>query len=303
MHKFLIAALSAVAIFCFFLAEISRPVGETAPIATAAQPGAGLGAQSARPGDPDPSTPLRMPATAAPGSETLAPSGGHAGPPTTTERKVAVAADPDERIAALWRLADHNMARLYAVLWQTLELEELEDADFHEFVLATLEELGDRAPGEILAALVQTAPTPALRINALQLLAEASQELSLGSFNQALDDPDPAIRRSALAFFNELSADALLDAVADAAQDRDRAVRLVAFSTLEEMYKFTPVWDVANLLVHDPDPQIRMRALELLTYGGRQAATDQLVLALGDPNPRVSELAGALLSEFEQAPS
>ena len=302
MHKFLIAALSAVAIFCFFLAEISRPVGETAPIATAAQPGAGLGAQLARPGDPDPSTPLRMPATAVPGSETSDSSGGYAGPPPTN-RKVAVAADPDERIATLRRLADHNMEQLYSVLWQTLELEELEDADFHEFVLATLEELGDRAPGEILAALVQTAPTPALRINALRLLAEASQELSLGSFNQALDDPDPAIRRSALAFFSELSANALLDAVADAAQDRDRAVRLVAFSTLEEMYKFTPVWDVANLLVHDPDPQIRMRALELLTYGGRQAATDQLVLALGDPNPRVSELAGALLSEFEQAPS
>ena len=302
MLKFLIAALSAVAIFCFFLAEISRPVGETAPIATAAQPGAWLGAQLARPGDPDPSTPLRMPATAVPGSETSDSSGGYASPPPT-ERKVAEAADPDERIATLRRLADHNMEQLYSVLWQTLELEELEDADFHEFVLATLEELGDRAPGEILAALVQTAPTPALRINALRLLAEASQELSLGSFNQALDDPDPAIRRSALAFFADLSANALLDAVADAVQDRDRAVRLVAFSTLEEMYKFTPVWDVANLLVHDPDPQIRMRALELLTYGGRQAATDQLVLALGDPNPRVSELAGALLSEFEQAPS
>ena len=302
MHKFLIAALSAVAIFCFFLAEISGPVGETAPIATAPQPGAGLGAQSARPGDSVPSTPLRMPATAVPGSAASVPSGVHAGPPPT-ERKVAVAADPDERIATLRRLSDHNIEQLYSVLWQTLELEELEDADFHEFVLATLEELGDRAPGEILAALVQTAPTPALRMNALRLLAEASQELSLGSFKQALDDPDPAIRRSALAFFADLSANALLDAVADAVQDRDRAVRLVAFSTLEEMYKFTPVWDVANLLVHDPDPQIRMRALELLTYGGRQAATDQLVLALDDPNPRVSELAGALLSEFEQAPS
>jgi HEAT repeat protein len=110
-------------------------------------------------------------------------------------------------------------------------------------------------------------------------------------------------RRSAQAFFDELSASTLLDAVADAVQDRDRVVRLVAFSTLEEMYEFTPVWDVADLVVHDPDPQIRMRALELLTYGGRQAAIDQLVLALSDPNPQVSELAGALLSEFEQAPS
>ena len=303
MHKFLIAALSAVAIFYFFFAGVGKPVGEISPIASAPQPGAGLGAQSAIPGDPDPSTPLRMPATAVPASETFAPSGIHAGPPPPTDSEVTAAADLDERIAALWRLTDHNMAQLYAVLWQTLELEGLDDADFHDFVLATLEELGDHAPGKILAALVQTAPTSALRINALRLLAEASQELSVGSFNQALADPDPAIRRSALAFFDELSANALLDAVADAVQDRDRVVRLVAFSTLEEMYEFSPVWDVADLVVNDPDPQIRMRALELLTYGGGQAAIDQLVLALGDPNPKVSELAGALLSEFEQAPS
>jgi hypothetical protein len=303
MHKFLIAALSAVAIYYFFLAGIGDSVDETAPIATAPQLGAGSDASTAGPDDPDPSISWRMPAITAPGSETLAPSEGLAGAPPTTDREVTAAADLDERIATLWRLADHNMAQLYAVLWQTLELEGLDDADFHDFVLATLEELGDHAPGEILAALVQTAPTSALRMNALRLLAEASQELSVGSFTQALDDPDPAIRRSALAFFEELSANALLDAVADAVQDRDRGVRLVAFSTLEEMYEFTPVWDVADMVVNDPDPQIRMRALELLTYGGRQAAIDQLVLALGDPHPQVSELAGALLSEFEQAPS
>ena len=303
MHKFLLAALSAVAICYIFLAGVGEPVDETAPIVTASQPGAGSGARTAGPDDPGSSTPWRMPAIAAPRSETLPPSDRHVDPPTTTERTVAVATDPDDPIAALWRLADHNMAQLYAVLWQTLELEGLDDTDFHEFVLATLEELGDHAPGQILAALVQNAPTSALRMNALRLLAEASQELSVDSFNQALDDPDPAIRRSALAFFDELNANALLDAVADAVQDRDRAVRLVAFSTLEEMYEFTPVWDVADLVVHDPDPKIRMRALELLTYGGRQAAIDQLVLALGDPNPQVSELAGALLSEFEPAPS
>ena len=299
MHKFLIVALSAVAIVYFFFAGVD----ETAPNTTPPELAAGSGARPAEPGDPDPSIPLRSPAMAAPGSETLPHSDGHVDPPTMVEREVEVAADPDERIAALLRLADRNMEQLYAVLWQTLELEGLDDADFHDFVLATLEELGDHAPGKILAALVQTAPTSALRINALRLLAEASQELSVGSFNQALADPDPAIRRSALAFFDELSANALLDAVADAVQDRDRVVRLVAFSTLEEMYEFSPVWDVADLVVNDPDPQIRMRALELLTYGGGQAAIDQLVLALGDPNPKVSELAGALLSEFEQAPS
>ena len=110
--------------------------------------------------------------------------------------------------------------------------------------------------------------------------------------------PVRAIRRSALAFFDELGADALLDAVGDAVQDRNRAVRLHAFSTLEDMYEFAPVWEVADLVLDDPDPQIRMRALELLTYGDRQAAIDRLALALADPNPKISELAEDLLADF-----
>jgi hypothetical protein len=303
MRKLLILVLPVFAVLYFFLAEVGEPVYVTTPIAITVQPGAGSSTKPAEPGDPDPSTPLRMPAISVPGNETLPPSDGHIGQPAASGHNVATTADPDAKTDALWRLADHNMAQLYAVLWQALELEEPDDADFYEFVLAILEELGDSAPGEILAALVQTAPTPALRLSALRLLAEASQELSIDPFNRALEDPDPAIRRSALDFFEELGANALLNAVADAVLDPNRAVRLIAFSTMEEMYKYTPVWEVADLVIHDPDPQIRMRALELLTYGGRQAATYQLVLALGDPNPRVSELAGALLSEFEQAPS
>ena len=140
-------------------------------------------------------------------------------------------------------------------------------------------------------------------MNALRLLAQASQELSVDPFNQALDDPDPAIRRSALAFFDELGADALLDAVADAVQDRNRAVRMHAFSTLEDMYEFAPIWEVADLVIDDPDPQIRMRAMELLTYGDRQAAIDRLAPALTDPDPKISELAEDLLAELEQDPS
>lgn len=307
MRKLLISVLSVVAVLYFFLAEVGEPVDVTTPIAITVQPGAGSSTKPAEPGDPDPSTPLRMPAISVPGNETLPPSDGHIGQPAATEHNVAPTVtptvDPDEGTAALWRLADHNMAQLYAVLWQALELEELDDADFYEFVLAIIEELGDHAPGEILAALVQTAPAPALRLSALRLLTEASQELSIDPFNQALEDPDPAVRRAALAFFEELGANALLNAVADAVLDPNRAVRLIAFSTMEEMYKYTPVWEAADLVIHDPDPQIRMRALELLTYGDRQAAITRLALALGDPNPKVVELAEALLAELEQDPS
>jgi len=78
---------------------------------------------------------------------------------------------------------------------------------------------------------------------------------------------------------------------------------MIAFSTLEEMHRFAPVWEVAELVLNDPDPKIRMRALELLTYGNHQLAIDHLVLALDDPNPAISDLALALLTELEQEPS
>jgi hypothetical protein len=248
---------------------------------------------------------LRLLHKTAPDNQTPVLSGGNVGPPTPLpgERQDATAADPSEQTAVLRQLADLNMSRIYAVLWQALEVEGLDDAGFQEFVQATLEEQGHHAPGEVLADLVKTAPTPELRISALRLLSEASQELSVDSFNRALDDPDPAIRRSALAFFDEMSASVLLDAVADAVLDRNRDVRLVAFSTMEDMYKFIPVWEAADRVVDDPDPQIRKRALELLTYGDRQIAIDRLELALGDPNPEINELAAALLEELEQVSS
>ena len=78
---------------------------------------------------------------------------------------------------------------------------------------------------------------------------------------------------------------------------------LLAFSTMEDMYKFIPVWEAADRVVDDPDPQIRKRALELLTYGDRQIAIDRLELALSDPNPEINELAEALLAELEQVSS
>lgn len=300
MHKFLIAALSVVAVFYFFLTEFDEPVNNAALLSSAHHLAAGLGARPAEPGDPGPLSPLRISATTALGSETALLSEGYVDPATTTERKVVTDADPNAQNNLLWRLADHNMAQLYQVLWQALEVEEPDDADFHQFVLATLEEYGDIPPGEVLTVLVQTASTPALRLRALRLLAEASQELSVDHFNQALEDPDPAARRFALAFFDGLNVNGMLDAVADAVLDHNREVRLAAFSTLEEMYEFAPVWDVADSVLDDPDPQIRKRALELLTYGDPRVASERLELMLGDPDPGVGELARDLLAELKQ---
>lgn len=200
-------------------------------------------------------------------------------------------------------LADQNLERLYAVIWQVLEFENTEDSDFQTFVLAMLNKHGNLAPGEILAALIQTAPTTELKIDALRLLAEASQELSMAHFDQASDDSESAGLQLAAEYFDELNADMMLRAVTDVLQNGDQRERLVAFSTLEEMHQFAPVWEVAYSVLDDPDPQIRMRAMELLTYGDRQLATEQLIMALSDPNPDISDLAEKLLTGLEEKPS
>ena len=102
-----------------------------------------------------------------------------------------------ERVEALWWLAERNRTQLYSVLWQTLEISDLDEPDFGDFVLASLDEKGDIAPGDVLASLVQDAPNPTLQRDALRLIAEASQEISVGPFIEALDDPDPIVRQFA----------------------------------------------------------------------------------------------------------
>jgi hypothetical protein len=201
--------------------------------------------------------------------------------------------------AEFWQLADRNREAMYAVLWQALDDEDV-DAELRDFIMETLDGRFDGTPGEMFSVLVRTAPTPALRIEVLRLLAEASQELSVGALRQALEDPDPAVRQSAAASRNELGVDALMDAMTEAVLASDHSVRVTAFQTLEDMHGFAAIWDVAERVIGDPDPLIRKHALELIFYGGAETAADHLEQALDDPDPQVSELAVALLAELEE---
>jgi HEAT repeat protein len=126
--------------------------------------------------------------------------------------------------------------------------------------------------------------------------------LSVDLFNEALEDPNPAIRQSSREFLNEMGATEMFSAVTAAVSDSNQAVRLRALKALDEMHEFAPVWEVAETVVNDPDPEIRMLALELLTYGDRQRAIDRLILALGDPDPEIRELAEDLLDELDEGP-
>ena len=205
-----------------------------------------------------------------------------------------------DRLAGLERLAERNMESLSEVLWQTLESDDIDDAALRDLALARFNGADGQPPAEVLAAMFAAAPTARLRRQALDLLAEVSQELSFDALMQAIGDPDPAISGPAGDLYADLRIEALVDAVARAVEDDDWRVRQSALETLEEMHEFAPVGQLAALAANDPNPEVRMQALELLTLGDRQAAIDRLALALSDPNPKISELAEDLLEELEQ---
>jgi hypothetical protein len=307
VRVFLLSLLLLVAFSYFTLERSGKRFGDGFPIAIDQQaaadlqqqmiPGAFTGLQQHNTSAPQQAVPHQTPGAKGSSSPAVFAESGEAGSPV--ENPIG----PHERIGALKRLADFNQNRLFDVLWQALNEAESGDSYFQEFLLETIETHVDFTPGEVLALLVRNAPGPEARRSALDLIAEASQELSMGPFNQALEQPDPELRHLAESFFDDLSADAMLEAVAEAVTDSNRDVRRLALSTLEEMHSFAPIWDVAATVLDDPDPGIRMRALELLTYGERQAAIDHLALAIDDPHPGVSGLADALLIELEQGPS
>jgi len=203
------------------------------------------------------------------------------------------------RSISTWDPADQNLEQLFAVMWQVVEVENAEDADFQAFILATLEAHHDLAPGDILAEMIRTAPTTQMQVDTLRLLAEASQEIPVTPPGYAGN----TTRYPANNIFDDLSVDELLLTVAGVIRKGNQRERLAALSTLEEMHRFAPIAEVAFTVLDDPDPQIRMRALELLTYGDRNEATTQLLIALSDPDPEISELAEKLLIGLEEAPS
>lgn len=207
--------------------------------------------------------------------------------------------DTDE----IQRWADHNLEQLYDDIWQAVESQNDDFPDFQKFVLSTPGGSQHKPPGEILAELIRTAPTTDMQVEALRLLAEASQEMPVFPLSPEPDDSDAEIHQLNMKFFDEHTVGGFLDTVAEVVENGNQRERLAALSTLEEMHQFAPIWEVVYSVLDDPDAQIRMRALELLTYGNRQVATEHLLTALVDPNPDINELAEKLLIGLAEAPS
>ena len=164
-----------------------------------------------------------------------------------------------------------------------------------------IESADDFAPAEELARRIGDAADSGQKIDALQRLADASLELTLSALREALRNPDPQISALARQLLDDARLEQLLNAVALAAQDPEPAVREAALATLEDMHEFSPIGFVAALVIGDPDPGIRMTALELIAGGDRELARSALHQATFDANPEVSELANDLLNELAQA--
>jgi hypothetical protein len=221
----------------------------------------------------------------------------------TVKTKVFQITDSDLEPDETQSLADHSLEQLYDDIWQAVETESDNYTDFRQFALSKPNEHQQETPGEILVELIRTAPTTDMQVDALRLLAEASQELSVPPLSLESDYSDAKFHQLIMKFFDEYSVGGFLDVVTEVLDNGNQRERLAALSTLEEMHQFAPIWEVAYSVLDDPDPQIRMRALELVTYGNRQVATEHLLTALSDPDPDISELAEKLLIGLAEAPS
>ena len=200
-------------------------------------------------------------------------------------------------------LADESLEQLYDDIWQAVEADSDAYANFQKFGPSAYKEDQNEAPGVILAELIRTAPTTDMQVDALRLLAEASQELWVSPSRLESDDSYAENHQLTMSLFDEHTVGGFLDVVAEVVENGNQRERMAALSTLEEMHQFAPIWEIAYSVLGDSDPQIRMRALELMTYGDLQVATEHLLTALSDPNPDISDLAEKLLTGLAEGPS
>ena len=80
--------------------------------------------------------------------------------------------------------------------------------------------------------------------------------------------------------------------------DPEGSVRAQALGTLKDRVEDLPVETVAGLVRHDPSPDLRIQALELLVERTGERASEPLRLALADPDPGVRDRAAELAADW-----
>lgn len=109
------------------------------------------------------------------------------------------------------------------------------------------------------------------------------------------EDEDAAVRARAVSILANLGGEAAFEAVSAAVGDKHRAVRELAMDTLVDMDRERAYPYVGRVLFGDSEPELRMRALNLLGESRDEVSMALIQAGTDDADPGVSALARDLL--------
>jgi HEAT repeat protein len=109
-------------------------------------------------------------------------------------------------------------------------------------------------------------------------------------------DTDPAVRQEAVYVMADIGSEADAATIAEALRDPDEGVRIAAVEVLSTMDGETPKALLAGAL-QDSSPQVRLRAVDAFGDIDGPAATLALQQALADPDAGIREAAAELIEE------
>ncbi|MEZ5585172.1 MAG: HEAT repeat domain-containing protein [Candidatus Competibacteraceae bacterium] len=204
---------------------------------------------------------------------------------TTRQAQLQVlwsASSSEARIAALHSIAAQDLASLLDQIQTALQDQDAQTRD------VLLQRLSADSPASALSLLSEIAasdPDPSVRLHALALLDELGQE----AFSKLAQMPPSASQATALALLGEIHGEILANTAATALNDTHPDVRGMAVETLHQQanYRPPPVAAVTAMALHDPQPELRMRALELLVTTYQTDARSLLDQARRDADPIV----------------
>ena len=161
---------------------------------------------------------------------------------------------------------------------------------------------GSKASADAIAAALKD-PAPPSRMSAANALADLAATEAIPALQAALQDPDPAVRHMvavALARLGDTSSGVTLVSLEKSPIGELRLLAATAAASKAASGDWTAI---AQPLLSDPDPIVRLRAASLLLKYGkeREAAAAVMSNALTDPSPALRTTAVQLTAEFARA--
>ena len=219
-----------------------------------------------------------------------------------------LASDPDQRVRLDALLALGNMTGEDADATLLKGLGDAEAAVRYQ----TLETLDGRGgvPVHVLGQVLITDDDPRLRLQAVALLAEEGGAASLVFLRHAANDVDPEVSRSAQSllyasrmgegtqFTNELSPlQASRSEVDEGAEsilleqlvDPDPGIRINAIQTMANTYQEGAVPILGDILVNDPDADVRQQSVAALDSISGDAVVAAISMGMGDDDASVRQ--------------